>query len=145
MINEASVAVSEEFAGRLGDIINGGTLALMLAIGHRVGLFDAMAAMPPSTSPQIAQAEGLDERYVREWLAAVTVGGIIDHDPKEMTFRLPPERAVWLTRAGGPQNLAMHAQWVTILAGVEDQIVDCFRRGAGVLYSQYPRLQAFLA
>lgn len=145
MSNEASVAVSEEFAGRLGNMVNGGALALMLAVGHRVGLFDAMAGMPPSTSAQIAQAAGLDERYVREWLAAVTVGGIIDHDPREMTFRLPPERAVWLTRAAGPDNLAMHAQWVTILAGVEDQIVDCFRRGGGVPYSQYHRLQPLLA
>jgi SAM-dependent methyltransferase len=145
MITEASVAGSEEFAGRLGDMVNGGTLSLMLAIGHRVGLFDAMASMTPSTSSKIAHAAGLDERYVREWLAAMTVGGIVDHDPNEMTFALPPERAAWLTRTAGAENLAMHAQWIGILAGVEDQIVDCFRRGGGVPYSQYPKLQAVLA
>jgi SAM-dependent methyltransferase len=142
---DVSVAGSEDFAERLGGLLNGGMVALMLAIGHRVGLFDAMAAMPPSTSPQIAHAAGLDERYVREWLAAMTVGGIVDHDPQQLTFVLPPARAAWLTRPAGPQNLAMHAQWVGLLGRVEDQVVDCFRHGGGVSYAQYPRLQAFLA
>jgi len=40
-----------------------------------------MASLPPATSLQIAEAVGLDERYVREWLGAMTTGGIIDHDP----------------------------------------------------------------
>lgn len=141
MTDERAIAGSENFAGRLMDVLNGGMLALMLAIGHRVGLFDAMAAMQPSTSPQIAQAAGLDERYVREWLAALTAGGIIDHHPEDMTFLLAPERAAWLTRAAGPENLAMHAQWLGVLAPVEDQIVECFRHGGGVPYSHYPRMQ----
>jgi ubiquinone/menaquinone biosynthesis C-methylase UbiE len=140
----ADTAGSEEFAQRMEDLLNGAMLALMLSVGHRVGLFDAMAGMARSTSPQIARAAGLDERYVREWLAAMTVGGIVDHDPQTMTFVLPPERAAWLTRAAGADNLAMQAQWLGVLAPVEDQIVDCFRHGGGVPYSRYPRLQEFI-
>mgnify|MGYP003526287046 CR=1 FL=1 len=29
-----------------------------------------------------------------EWLNAVTVGGIVDHDPEAGTYHLPPEHAV---------------------------------------------------
>jgi hypothetical protein len=58
-------------------ILNDAALALMLSIGHRSGLFDAMAALPPSTSVQIADAAGLQERYVREWLGAMVTGGIM--------------------------------------------------------------------
>ena len=49
-----------------------------------------MASLPPSTSTQIAEAAGLNERYVREWLGAMTTGGIVDHDPDQLTFLLPP-------------------------------------------------------
>jgi hypothetical protein len=92
------------------NLFNAGMLALMTSLGHRTGLFDAMASLPPATSVQLAEASGLDERYVREWLGAMTTGGIVDHDPVAMTFVLPPERAAWLTRAAGLENLALQAQ-----------------------------------
>ncbi|MDQ3574707.1 MAG: class I SAM-dependent methyltransferase, partial [Actinomycetota bacterium] len=111
----------------------------------RAGLFDAMASLPPATSAQIADAAGLDERYVREWLGAMTTGGIVDHDPGAMTFVLPPERAAWLTRAAGPENLALQAQYVGLLGQVEDQVLDCFHHGGGVPYAEYPRFQALMA
>jgi hypothetical protein len=75
----------------------------------------------------------------------MTTGGIVDHDPVGMTFVLPPERAAWLTRAAGPENLALQAQYVGLLAQVEDQIVGCFRHGGGVPYSEFPKLQAIMA
>ena len=62
---------AEAFVEQLMGVLNGGALALMTSIGHRTGLFDTMAGLPPSTSQQIADAANLDERYVREWLAAV--------------------------------------------------------------------------
>ena len=62
---------AEVFAERMLGVLNKGALALMTSIGHRTGLFDAMAGLPPSTSCQIASAAHLDERYVREWLAAM--------------------------------------------------------------------------
>ena len=120
-------------------------LALMISIGHRSGLFDAMAALPPATSERIAQVAGLDERYVREWLAAMTTGRIVDHDPAAMTFTLPPAHAAWLTRAAGPDNLALQAQYVGLLAEVEDDILGCFRDGGGVGYAAFPRFQALMA
>ena len=136
---------SEEFAESLIGVLNAGMLALMTSVGHRTGLFDAMASLPPSSSLQIAEAAGLDERYVREWLAAMTTGGFVDHDPSALTFVLPPERAAWLTRSAGPDNLAVQAQYVGLLAQVEDQVVNCFRSGGGVPYGEFPRFQAIMA
>ena len=70
-----------EFQEFMIDIINKGSLSLMLSIGHRVGLFDTMVSLPPSTSKQIAIASYLNERYTREWLAAMVVGKIVNYDP----------------------------------------------------------------
>ena len=142
---EAEDAGSAGFAERMNQMMNEAMLALMVSVGHRTGLFDTMAAMPAATSPDIAARAGLNERYVREWLAAMTTGKIVDHDGAAGTFSLPADHAAWLTRAAGPDNLAIQTQYVGLLALVEDQIVDCFRRGGGVPYSAFPRLQAVLA
>jgi SAM-dependent methyltransferase len=145
MAADTRIEGTEEFAGRLLGVLNDGMLALMVSVGHRTGLFDTMASLPPATSQQVADAAGLDERYVREWLGAMATGALIEHDPVAMTFVLPPERAAWLTRAAGPDNLAVQAQYVSLLAQVEDRVVDCFASGGGVPYSAYPAFQALMA
>jgi SAM-dependent methyltransferase len=142
---EAEDTGSVEFAERMTQMMNEAMLALMVSVGHRTGLFDVMAAMPAATSAEISARAGLNERYVREWLAAMTTGKIVDHDDATGTFSLPADHAAWLTRAAGPDNLAIQAQYVGLLALVEDQIVDCFRHGGGVPYSAFPKFQALMA
>jgi len=71
-----------------------GAVASMLSIGHRTGLFDVMAQMPPATSSEIANRAELAERYVREWLAVMVTGRIVRYDPARRTYYLPPEHAV---------------------------------------------------
>ena len=142
---DTEAAVSAEFAERMIHMLNEAALALMVSVGHRTGLFDVMAAMPAATSAEIAAGAALDERYVREWLAVMTTGGIVDHDGAAGSFSLPAGRAAWLTRAAGPGNLAIQAQYIGLLALVEDQIADCFRTGGGVPYSAFPKFQALMA
>jgi SAM-dependent methyltransferase len=138
-------ARSEAFAGRMMDILNGAGITLMASIGHQLGLFDAMAGLPPTTSQHIAEAAGLSERYVREWLGAMLTGGMIDYDPANDAYALPAEHAAWLTRAAGVNNLAVQAQVVPLLAQIEQPLIECFRRGGGVPYAAYPRFQQLMA
>ena len=135
----------EAFGGQLLSIANGGALALMISIGHRTRLFDAMAELPPSTSEEIAAEAGLDERYVREWLGAMTTGRIVEHDPVTGRYVLPPEHAALTTRKAAPDNLALIMQYVGLLGTVEDRIVECFHRGGGVPYSAYGRFHEVMA
>ena len=132
-------ARANAFVERMYDILNGGALALMLSIGHRTGLFDVMASLPPADSRAIARESGLDERYVREWLAAMVTGGIVELESATGRYRLPPEHAAALTRAASPNNLAVPAQWISVLGAVEDDLVECFARGGGVPASLYRR------
>ncbi len=41
---------AESFAENMLGVLNDGSLALMISLGHRTGLFKAMAELPPSTS-----------------------------------------------------------------------------------------------
>lgn len=141
----ANVETGQAFAERMMSMMNQGTLAMMISIGHRTGLFDAMSELPASTSDQIAEAAGLNERYVREWLGAMTTGRIVAHDAKTGTYHLPREHAAWLTRAASPNNLAAPMQFMAVLAQVETALVDCFRRGGGVPYERFERFNEVMA
>jgi 2-polyprenyl-3-methyl-5-hydroxy-6-metoxy-1,4-benzoquinol methylase len=134
-----------EFADRLVGILNGGALNLMIGIGHRTGLFDVLAKLPPSTSEGIAKEAGLNERYVREWLGAMVTGRILNYDANKRTYALPAEHAALLTRASVPVNFAATMQWMAVLGGVEDKIVQCFKRGGGVPYEQFHRFHEVMA
>jgi len=81
---------------------------------------------------------------VREWLGVMVAGRVIETDPAAGTYWLPAEHAALLTDAG-PANLAVYAQFISMLGGVEDDVVRCFREGGGVPYSRYPRFQEVMA
>jgi 2-polyprenyl-3-methyl-5-hydroxy-6-metoxy-1,4-benzoquinol methylase len=131
---------ADVFAGRIARTLNDGFTTLMISIGHRTGLFDVLAALPPATSRDIADAAGLSERYVREWLAALTSSRIIEFDPTTATYLLPVEYAAVLTRSAGANNLASSAELVSVLGGVEDFVVAAFRGGGGLTRPAYSRL-----
>ena len=138
-------AKAEAFAGTLLNVLNHGALCLMISVGHRTGLFDAMSKLPPSTSSAIATRAGLNERYVREWLGAMVTGHVVEVDPETLQFSLPAEHAAYLTRAAAADNLAVFAQYIPVLGDVEDDIVECFRKGGGVPYSRFSRFHEVMA
>ncbi|SDM29711.1 Methyltransferase domain-containing protein [Modicisalibacter muralis] len=124
--------------------LNESGLMLLMSIGHRTGLYENLAGQPPLTSDEIAERSGLDERYVREWLGGMVVGGIIEIDPTTQKYWLPDAHAALLT-ASGDVNLAIYSQFFGLLGAVEDDIVHCFREGGGVPYSRYPRFHEIMA
>ncbi|MGX1756635.1 hypothetical protein ACWIG5_06930 [Streptomyces lydicus] len=131
----------EAFAGRMLQVLNDSCLGHLCSLGHRAGLFDVMSGLPSATSAQIAEAAGLDERYVREWLGGMTVGGIVEYAPEDGGYRLPPEHAAVLSRAAGPDNMAAFMQYLAMMGDVEDEVLAAFRDGGGVPYSSYPHFQ----
>jgi ubiquinone/menaquinone biosynthesis C-methylase UbiE len=131
------------FEDRFVDALNNGALMISCSIGHRVGLFDTMADVDWADSEQIAARAGLNERYVREWLGAVTTGGIVETDGSGR-FRLPAEHAGLLTRRS-ESNLAVFSQYISLFGQVEDAVLDCFRNGGGVSYESYPRFHEVMA
>jgi ubiquinone/menaquinone biosynthesis C-methylase UbiE len=141
----ADTAKAQAFAERLLTILNDGALCLMISVGHRTGLLDAMRDAAPSSSAEIAARAGLNERYVREWLGAMVTGRIVNIDPARNRFSLPPEHAAFLTRAAGADNIGVFAQYIALLGSVEDEIVECFKKGGGVPYARFPRFHEVMA
>ncbi len=132
------------FEQRMVGALNDAAMILMTSVGHRTGLFDAMADAPAATSRDIAARSGLDERYVREWLGAMVSAGVIETDAKTGTYQLPAEHAALLTRSS-PANMAIAAQFLPLIGSVEDDVVACFRVGGGVPYARYGRFHEVMA
>ena len=99
------------------------------------------AGLPSSVSARnaLSQEAGANERYVREWLGGMVASRIVERDPEGYTHRLPPEHAHWLSRKNPTANMAVFAQYVSVLGNVEDKILHCFKQGGGVPYSELPR------
>lgn len=138
MSQKKSIA-SDAFGEKMTDVINNAALALMISIGHQTRLFDTMANLPPSTCEEFAAEAQVDERYLREWLAAMVSGEIVEYDPVEQKYNLPLNHAVWLTSKAGENNFARIAQVVAMLGEVEQELVRCFQHGGGVPYEKFVR------
>jgi len=138
-------AKTEALSNKILDVLNLGALGLMLSIGHRTRLFDTLAGLPFSTSDEIAKAAGLNERYVREWLGAMTVSRIVEYDNVMNKYLLPAEHAAILTRSAEKDNFAVFTQYISMMGNVEDKIVDCFKNGGGVPYSEFKRFHEIMA
>lgn len=128
-------AAVEAFAGRLFDTYTSSLLTLMIDIGHRTGLFTA-AARGPATSAELADRAGLQERYVREWLGAMTTADITRFDPRTRTYTLPPEHAACLT-GNSSTNLAPVSLMTGHLGTHLDGVIRAFREGGGVTYEEF--------
>ncbi len=133
----------EEFAGQvIGDMAAVVSSALV-HIGHRLGLYQALAGAGPLSSDELAQRTGTHERYVREWLNNQAAGGYVDYDPDAGTYELPAEHALVLADADSPAFLAGGFDSMAAIWAVEDKIESAFQTGEGVGWHDHdPRLFA---
>lgn len=137
---------AEGLASRLLEIANAGALCLAISVGHRAGLFDALARLRNGgTADEIAREAELDPRYVQEWLGALAAGGLVEIRGEDGTYHLPKGYAELLTWRGASANLAVVMRWIPLLSRVEDRLLGCFREGGGLGYEEYPGFQETMA
>ena len=119
---------AEAFAGRMLELLNGGALSVMISVGHRTGLFDALAELDDATSQELADAAALHERYVGS-TRRDDGRPIVEVDPRPRATRFrpstPPGSRVPLSGQPRRRGTVDHQ-----LSTVEDDIVECFRPAA---------------
>ena len=122
---------------RLVQVLDDGATAVLLGLGHDTGLLETLADLPPATSRQVADAAGLEERYVREWLGGVVCADVVEYHPATRTYALRPEARPFVTGPGA-DNLARTMRFVGMMGQVAPKVAECFRRGGGLDYDDYP-------
>lgn len=127
----------DAFAERILNEANVAMSGLNLYLGHRLGLFRALADAGPVTPVELARKTGYVERYLREWLECMAVGDYLEHDPTTGRFLLPPEHAVALLDPDHPAYVAPFTCWVPRFAQILTPLMEAFRSGGGVPYEAY--------
>lgn len=134
----------EDAIQRLLQVLDSSAAGLLVAIGHDLGLFDTMADLPPATSEQIADAAGLNERYVREWLGGMTTARFVRYDPQDRVYNLDGAYAPFLV-GHSPDNLSPVLRLLPMLGHAVPSVVQRFRTGGGQSYEDYPDFHAITA
>src|SRR5690242_4410050 len=131
-------ARADAFVGKvLGDTVGLATTA-MASIGDRLGFFKDLARSGPTTSAELAERTATQERYVREWLAAMANAGYLDYDPSTGQYALPPEHAPVLAQETGPVFFGgVHEEFVGLLGSFE-KLLGHIRSGGGLDLQDYP-------
>src|SRR5215472_11813303 len=89
-----------EFLGRFVTDLGATAAAANVVIGHRLGLYRALAA-EPATADQLAARTQTDPRYITEWLRGQAAGGYVEYDAATDTYAMTEEQAFVLTNPDG--------------------------------------------
>jgi SAM-dependent methyltransferase len=122
----------EAFIGRVVTDLSAAFSGVLVNVGRKLGLYQAMADLGPCTSAALAEAAGIRERYVREWLANQAAGGYVAYDPETRTYTLPPAQAMVLAMEESPVFMAPAFEVAASFWLDEDKIVEAFRAGEGL-------------
>ena len=122
----------EAFVGQVVTDLGAAFSGVLVNVGRKLGLYHAMAELGPCTSEMLAEASGVRERYVREWLANQAASGYVAYDPEKQTFALPPAQAMVLALKESPVFMAPAFDVAASFWLDEDRIVETFRSGEGM-------------
>jgi len=127
---------ARDLARQVGTDFGAAMTVALAYIGDQLGIFEALAA-GPMTTPQLAQHTGLNERYLREWAAAMAAAGYIDYTPAAQTFSLSPAQRTVLLDAHSVYNLAGAFQYAVTCFRQLPALTAAFRHGGGVPFADF--------
>jgi ubiquinone/menaquinone biosynthesis C-methylase UbiE len=125
----------QEFLGRFVTDLGATAAAGNVVIGHRLGLYQALAAGPADPG-ELAERTHTNVRYVGEWLRGQAAGGYVDYDPATGTYSMNEEQAFALANPEG--GVYVPGAFVLALGALkaEPQITEAFRTGTGLGWHQ---------
>ncbi|MDT4289147.1 class I SAM-dependent methyltransferase [Methylomonas sp. MO1] len=105
---------------------------VMVSLGHRLGLYQAMANAGPLSPQQLARRAGCAERYVREWLNSQAAAGYVLYHPVSQSYELTPEQALVLADEDSPFFMAPAWNVAASMWLDEEKTLHAFKTGSGV-------------
>ena len=129
----------EALAGRIFSTGVGAAELCTAYLGIHLGFYRSLADSP-ATPSALAARTGCDERYVREWLTAQAVAGLLTvagPEPASAEFALADGTYEVLVDETSPAYLGGLADMVAAAGRVLPQLAEAYRTGAGVPYAAY--------
>ena len=125
-----------EFLGRFVGDLAATMAAGNVVIGHRLGLYRALAS-GPARAGELAERTQTSPRYIEEWLRGQAAGGYVDYDPGTQTYSMTEEQAFALANPDG--GVYVPGAFVLALGTLkaEPRIAEAFRTGAGMGWHEH--------
>jgi ubiquinone/menaquinone biosynthesis C-methylase UbiE len=126
----------QEFLGRFIADLGATVAAGNVVIGHRLGLYQALAA-GPARAEELAARTQTSPRYVAEWLRGQAAGGYVEYDQTADAYSMTEEQAFALTNPDGV--VYVPGAFVLALGALkaEPRISNAFRTGAGMGWHEH--------
>src|SRR5579885_3024555 len=128
----------KSFAGIMTNELGAALMGALSYIGDRLEIFQALANSGPVTSAELAAKTGLNERYLREWLGAMTAAKYLEYDPASGRYSMPREHAMVLADESSPFYMGGFIQMVVPEVAMAPKLIESFRTGRGIPQSEYP-------
>lgn len=129
----------DAFAARTIGDFTAGYVGLLVSLGAKLGLYEAMAGAGPLSAPELAKRASCAERYVREWLSGNAAHGYVVYHAISDTYELTPEQAAVLADEDSPYYLPPAWSLPAALWADEQKHVTAFRTGQGVAWGDHER------
>jgi len=113
----------------------GETVALLLHLGDRLGLYEAMDGAGPLSADELAHRTGLHPRWLLEWLRALAAADLLRSGDGEH-FELSAEAAEVLVESHGSLRFAGGAFTGAPDPSLLDSVQDAFGTGVGYPYDR---------
>ena len=125
------------YAFNLFSKLEGAVTSAMVHLGDRLGLYRALdAAGRPLSSAELADAAGLDERWVREWAYNQAAARLLDIDEDERLSLSPEAVAVMVDETSPVFGMGQFTRFPGLMATVEE-MPAAFRSGLGYDYDSH--------
>lgn len=133
-INETKL---NEFLGKFVADMGACAAGANVALGHRLGLFKALAAAGSVTSAELATMTSMNERYLREWLSGQAAGGWIEYDPASEKFSMTAEQAFILADESSPAFVPGAFQLAQAMYAAIPRMEENFKSGKGLPWGEH--------
>jgi len=133
-INEEKLST---FLDRVVSDLAAGYGGVMVSLGHKLGLYKALAGAGPLSCSEVAARAGCAERYVREWLNSQAAGGYVEYHPSSQTYELTPEQALVLSDEDSSVFFPPAWEVPSSMWFDEDKAIEAFRTGKGIPWGDH--------
>ncbi|MBK8160325.1 MAG: methyltransferase domain-containing protein [Rhodospirillaceae bacterium] len=123
--------------GRMVGDLSAGYGGVMVSLGHRLGLYQAMAGAGPLNAREVAARANCAERYVREWLNSQVAGGYLEYHAISESYELTPEQAFLLADPDSPVFIPNAWGTPASMWFDEHKAIEAFRTGNGIPWGDH--------
>ncbi len=122
-----------QFAFKVWNYKQGEMVSLMIHLGDRLGLYQALDGAGPMTAAELATRMGLHERWVLEWLKGQAAARLLSYHQND-SFELTAVGSAVLSDEQNSLAFAAGAFGTPPSPQIVDRLAEAFRTGIGLTY-----------